>query len=200
MGTAAILDRDSLEEVLISSSSGIRQPLPRATGDDLPSLGAFDFARRIPDDLLVRTDRATMGASIEARVPFLDQDLVELVPSLPRQARAVLGISKVALRVIAWRWGVPWQTIAHRKIGFQIPLGRWFRGPLQPMWARILDDRAVPGLNYDFIGRLFDAHLRAEGHFEEILWRVAALELWHRQWIQGVSPDTLCSASSRGTG
>src|SRR6185436_20384370 len=95
---------------------------PRASGTGLDELGAFDFSRRIPDDLLVRTDRATMGSSIEARVPFLDHELVELAFRLPRSAKALPGMSKIALRLVARRWGVPMQTVTHRKIGFQVPL------------------------------------------------------------------------------
>jgi asparagine synthase (glutamine-hydrolysing) len=159
--------------------------LPRATGSGLAGLGAFDFVRRIPDDLLVRTDRATMGASVEARVPFLDHDLVDLSYRLPAAARAIPGVSKVVLRRLAHRWGVPYQTILHRKIGFQLPIGAWFRGPLRQLWTTILKERLVPGINYGFVAELFEAHERGRGHFEEPLWRIAALELWFRRWITG---------------
>ncbi len=185
MGTAAVLDSTGLGELLPGTPAAEWEQLPRARGSDLAALGAFDFERRIPDDLLVRTDRATMGASIEARVPFLDQDLVALMPGLPEKARAVPGVSKVALRIVARRWGVPNETITHRKIGFQLPLGDWFRGPLRPMWARILEQRVIPGLGYERVASILEAHQQGKGRFEEVLWRVAALELWHRRWIQG---------------
>src|SRR3989442_9013812 len=51
----------------------------------------------------------------------------------PPAARALPGVSKVVLRRLAHRWGVPPQTILHRKIGFQLPIGAWFRGPLRPL-------------------------------------------------------------------
>src|SRR6185436_6440707 len=142
-----------------------------------------DFARRIPDDLLVRTDRATMGSSIEARVPFLDHELVELAFRLPRSAKALPGMSKIALRLVARRWGVPMQTVTHRKIGFQVPLDRWFRRELHPLWRRVLSERVVPGLDYEYVSDVFGAHLRGDGNFDEMLWRVSALELWYRRWI-----------------
>ena len=179
MGTAAIWGAPEIDRLV---AGGVTRP-PRAAGTALRELGAFDFVRRIPDDLLVRTDRATMGSSIEARVPFLDHELVELVQRVPNALRAVAGFSKIALRLVALRWGVPMQTVAHRKIGFQLPLAQWFRADLRSLWERALRERLVPQLNYDYVSQIFDRHARGEGDFEEMLWRVAALELWYRRWI-----------------
>lgn len=156
----------------------------RATGHRLDDLCRFDFTARIADDLLVRTDRATMGASIEARVPFLDHDLIALVNRLPSASRMLLGVSKTAPRLLARRWGVPVQTIVHRKIGFQLPLGAWFRGPLRRFWDQVLRERAIPGIRYEEVARLVDAHVATTGSNEEMLWRIAALEAWHRRWIR----------------
>jgi asparagine synthase (glutamine-hydrolysing) len=181
MGTAAVFGATELTQLLGAARS--HASLPRATGNGIAQLGAFDFVRRIPEDLLVRTDRATMGASVEARVPFLDHDLVELSCRLPGWARSVPGVSKIVLRRLAHRWGVPYQTILHRKIGFHLPIGAWFRGPLRRLWTTILTERVVPGINYEFVAQLMRAHERHEGHFEEPLWRIAALELWYRRWI-----------------
>lgn len=192
MGTAAVFGGAELKQLLRSTEN--LASLPRAVGNDVAQLGAFDFVRRIPDDLLVRTDRATMGASIEARVPFLDHDLVDLSYRLPAAARAIPGVSKVVLRRLARRWGVPYQTIVHRKIGFHLPIGAWFRGPLRPLWTTILRERMVPGLNYDYVAQLFGAHEQQRGHFEESLWRVAALELWYRRWV--VPQTTIAAATS----
>ena len=186
MGTAAVFGATELAQLLAPAARPTS--LPRAAGTDLAALGAFDFERRIPDDLLVRTDRATMGASVEARVPFLDHDLVDLSFRLPAAARAVPGVSKVVLRRLAHRWGVPHQTILHRKIGFQLPIGAWFRGPLRQLWTTILTERVVPGINYNFVAQLMQSHERRAGHFEEPLWRVAALELWYRRWILSAPP------------
>ena len=183
MGTAAVLGSAEVQR-LLGPVAGLVS-LPRAAGTRLAELGAFDFVRRIPDDLLVRTDRASMGASVEARVPFLDHELVELACRLPAAARAIPGVSKVVLRRLAHRWRVPHQTILHRKIGFQLPLGAWFRGPLRRSLAAVLAERVVPGLNYAVVAQLVDAHERGHGGFEEVLWRITALELWYRRWIIG---------------
>jgi len=195
MGTAAVFGATELRQLLAPLGSGAAPP--RAVGTDLAALGAFDFVRRIPDDLLVRTDRATMGASVEARVPFLDHDLVDLTCRLPAAARAVPGVSKVVLRRLAHRWGLPYQTILHRKIGFQLPIGAWFRGPLRRLWTSILTERVVPGVNYGYVAQLLQAHERHRGHLEEALWRVAALELWYRRWVIGETPIAGADPSAR---
>ncbi len=183
LGTAALLGEVELGLLL----PGFHQPMPRAKGHDLADLCAFDFVTRIPEDLMVRTDRATMGASVEARVPFLDHDLVETTFALPHALRATPGASKVLLRSLARRWGVPRETIAHRKIGFQLPIGDWFRQELRPLWNHIFDERVIPGIDYDHVRRILALHERGLGHFEELLWRVAALELWYRRWVCGDS-------------
>lgn len=188
MGAAGLLGADELPALLehpdIASAAALR-----ASGPGLDALCRFDFTTRIPDDLLVRTDRATMGASIEARVPFLDHDLIALVNRMPGVSRMLPGVSKTALRVLARRWKVPVQTIVHRKIGFQIPIAAWFRGPMRPFWHRVLDERAVPGLRYDEVTRLVEQHQSGTADHAELLWRVAALESWHRRWIRGERSD-----------
>lgn len=180
LGTAALLDLDALGELVPAAGQA---ELPRAASTAFADLGAFDFARRIPDDLLVRTDRATMGGSIEARVPFLDHDLVELVSRLPNSSRTLPGISKVVLRQLAVRWGIPWSTITHRKIGFNIPIGTWFRGPLRDVWQVVLTRRAITGLDYETVARYVAAHLSGDAGHDELLWRILALEAWHAQWV-----------------
>ena len=194
MGTAAIWGARDIAR-LVGSSGG--HP-PRARGTALRALGAFDFVRRIPDDLLVRTDRATMGSSIEARVPFLDHELVELVQRVPNALRAIAGFSKIALRIVALRWGVPRQTVVHRKIGFQLPLAQWFRAELHSFSERMVRERLVPGLNYEMVSSLVTAHARGAGDFEEMLWRLTALELWYRRWIADATVNNLtCETAHR---
>jgi asparagine synthase (glutamine-hydrolysing) len=185
LGTAALAGDQDLMALFNPGVWDAAHAPPRAAGNSFADIGAFDLATRLPDDLLVRTDRATMGASIEARVPFLDHDVVEMVLRLPQGLRARMGVSKVLPRMLACRWRVPAATILHRKIGFQLPLGAWIRGPLSGFWQGVFDQRVVPGLNYEQVRRLHEAHARGVGQFEEILWRVAALEYWYRHHITG---------------
>ena len=184
MGTAAVLGASELAMLLPAAAKELRQ-LPTCDARSFGALGAFDFQRRIPDDLLVRTDRATMGASVEARVPFLDHDLVELAATLPARHRSLPGVSKVLLRRLARRWGVPTTTLLHRKIGFQLPIGEWFRGPLRETLNDAIRRRAIAGINYDYVRDVAAAHMGGRASYEEVLWRVLTLEAWHARWIEG---------------
>lgn len=183
LGAASLGDEPELTSVLDPALVGPYRA-PRASGDSLAAICRFDLGPRLADDLLLRTDRATMGASIECRVPFLDHEFVETVVGLPDRWRAVPGMSKIALRLLGRRWGLPWRTLLHRKIGFQLPLGEWFRGALHPRWRAILGERAIPGLNYQGIAGMYDRHLRRRGDHAELLWRVFALECWFRRWVR----------------
>jgi hypothetical protein len=98
---------------------------------------------------------------------------------------------------LAHRWGVPYQTIIHRKIGFQLPIGAWFRGPLRGLWTTVLRERAVPGIHYPLVARFVDAHQRGAAQFDELLWRLAALELWYRRWVGGVETGSLFPGRDR---
>jgi asparagine synthase (glutamine-hydrolysing) len=184
LGVAALGDESEIGHILDPRLLGPNTFL-RARGSSLAELCRFDLGPRISDDLLVRTDRATMGASIEARVPFLDHEFVEMVLGLPDRWRAMPGVGKIALRMLGKRWGLPARTLLHRKIGFQIPLGAWFRGALRPQWEMILAERAIPALRYDGVAALLRAHDRGAGDHAELLWRVFALERWYRRWIRG---------------
>ena len=183
MGTTALLDPAGLSELLHPMSLH-NIAIARSRGRSLADLCAFDFSTRIPDDLMVRTDRATMGASIEARVPFLDHRVVEFAFRAPPALRALPGFSKILPRLLARRWNVPMHTILHRKIGFQLPIARWFRNELTAMWDMILAERLIDVMNYEHLSRLVELHRRRDADFGELLWRVAALELWYRRWIE----------------
>ena len=187
LGVAALGDEPELARILDPGLLGPNTFL-RARGSSLSDLCRFDMGPRISDDLLVRTDRATMGASIEARVPFLDHEFVETVLALPDRWRAMPGMGKIALRLLGKRWGLPTSTLIHRKIGFQLPLGAWFRGALRAQWDTILAERAILPLRYDGIAALLQAHDRGAGDHAELLWRIFALERWHRRWIRGEAP------------
>lgn len=184
LGTAALMGTPELVALLGADLQPALENLPRCDRRSLAALGVFDFRRRIPDDLLVRTDRATMGASVEARVPFLDHDLVEFTSRLPAHHRSLPGVSKVLLRRLAHRWGVPAATVLHRKIGFQLPIGAWFRGPLQPAIKTVLERRSIKGINYEYVAGIAEAHLRRRGSYEEFLWRTLTLEAWNARWIE----------------
>src|SRR2546428_5954186 len=88
-----------------------------------------DLATWLPDDLLMKVDRMTMAASLEARVPYLDHPLVELVSSIPATLKIRNGVRKAVLKAAVADLGPP-AILQRRKMGVEMLLASWFPGPL----------------------------------------------------------------------
>lgn len=156
---------------LPTSKSRLLDPLSRAI--------FFDLTSYLPDDLNVKMDHATMAFGLEARAPFLDQDVVALALGLPLKERVNHGKTKVALRR-ALRGVVPEAVLRAKKRGFQVPLGAWFRGSLSVYWRdRCLDPRG-PLARYvrlEAAEALFQENERGTDHGNR-LWMLLSLSLW----------------------
>jgi len=155
----------------------------------------FDYRAYLPDDVLVKVDRASMASSIEVRSPFLDYRVVEWAC---RQApdQLVDGASgKRPLRRLARRW-LPQHVAEARKQGFGVPLDAWLREPSAraSMRERLLDpDGSRPELwDRNGVARLLDLHDRQVGRdFGDYLWRLLVLDAWSREYLQPVTAATV---------
>jgi asparagine synthase (glutamine-hydrolysing) len=151
---------------------------------DLRRILYFDQASWLPDNLLERTDRMTMAASIEARVPFLDHELVAFVSSLPDRFR-VRGLrSKWILRE-AGRQLLPAAILKRPKVGFRVPVNEWFRGDMREFLLGHLQGAAsMTRAYYDgkALDRTLSEHLDGRQNHEKLLWTLLNLEIWHRQY------------------
>src|SRR5438094_283723 len=137
--------------------------------DPLNRVMWFDFLTYLPDDLLVKVDRATMLASVEARAPYLDREVMELV--LPGPARSkVRGLITKAILKEAARGLVPREVINRRKRGLSVPVAAWLNTSLAPLADRLLD---TPLLAEHRTGRC--NHARR-------LWPQLMLALWSERW------------------
>lgn len=135
--------------------------------------------------ILNRQDKMSMGASVEARVPFLDYRLVEFANSLPDRVRA-RGISgKTLVKKVAERY-LPREVVHRRKSGFGVPLARWFRenNGLGQLTRDVLDDhRKDEFLDIAHVARLFNQHQKGEADHAEILWTALNFLLWKKRFM-----------------
>lgn len=141
---------------------------------------AVDALTYLPDDVLVKVDRASMAVSLEARVPLLDPDLIAFAARLPLSMRVVDGAGKWALRQLLLRRH-PAELVERPKSGFGVPIAPWLRGPLRSWAEDLLDpvELARDGLlDPAPIRRVWDDHLagRRDGSYE--LWDVLMLQGW----------------------
>jgi asparagine synthase (glutamine-hydrolysing) len=159
--------------------------------DSCPSSGALDrflycdIHSRLVDDILVKGDRMSMGASIEARVPFLDHKLVEFAARLPQHLKVSALRSKIVLKRLAERY-LPRETIYRRKVGFTVPLTRWFAGPWRGLIHDVLlSDRCLDRGYYDaeVVRGIVDDHIGGRVDREQGIWLMLALEIWHRLFV-----------------
>ena len=138
-------------------------------GDPLNRVMWFDFLTYLPDDLLVKVDRATMLASVEARAPYLDREVMELV--LPGSVRSkVRGLSTKVILKEAARGLVPGEVIHRRKRGLSVPVARWLNTGLAPLADRLLD---TP---------LLAEHRTGRRNHARRLWPQLMLALWSERW------------------
>ena len=144
-----------------------------------------DLATWLPDDLLTKVDRMTMAASIEARVPYLDHPFVEMVADIPAALKFKNGVAKAVLRS-AMAELLPREILTRRKMGFEMPLALWIRGPLRDFMKETLRQEGPPGLfNQEAVDRYLDDHLRMKQDRSRQLWSIALVKLWCRAVASG---------------
>jgi asparagine synthase (glutamine-hydrolysing) len=178
----------------LAGSMGAPRAASALIGDpptnDIAGLQQLDAKTYLPDDLLVKADRASMATSLELRSPLLDHEVLELGVSLPDSLRLEGRRGKVALRR-AFADLIPPELASRRKTGFGIPLGAWFRGPLRELAGDTLLDtraRARGHLRPNVIERLLSEHVRGEHDHGHRLWCLLVLELWQRSWLEAAVP------------
>jgi len=140
----------------------------------------LDMVTYLPDDILVKLDRASMAASLEARTPFLDHRVVEFAWSLPFQLKIRRRNGKWVLRQVLSKY-VPARLVERPKSGFAVPLHDWLRGPLRDWAESLLDERRlrIEGfLNPVPIQQQWKEHLLGRRNWQNQLWGVLMFESW----------------------
>lgn len=148
--------------------------------DPVARMMVLDGLTYLPDDILVKVDRASMAVSLETRAPFLDRDVMEFAWRLPMSMKLRDGKGKWILRQLLDRH-VPRALIERPKMGFGIPLDQWLRGPLREWAGDLLAEDRLRREGYlrpEAITPVWQAHLRGEASFGYRLWSVLMFQAW----------------------
>lgn len=143
----------------------------------------LDALTYLPDDILVKLDRATMACSLEARVPFLDHRLVELAAAMPAGLNLAGGGKAVLKALLAER--LPRACFERPKMGFAVPLAEWLRGDLREWAEALLSDSRLSReglIDAAQVQRAWREHLGGQRNWQYALWPVLMTEAWWRRW------------------
>jgi asparagine synthase (glutamine-hydrolysing) len=137
-------------------------------------------------ELLMKQDQMSMAASIESRVPFLDNEMMEFATRLPVEMKLRGTTTKYVLRA-AMKGVLPNEILTRKKMGFPVPIGAWFRGAYRNIISEyVLSERALRRgvFNADYIRQLVARHQAGENHAER-LWALVNFEIWQRRFFDG---------------
>jgi len=181
-GARALLGSEALDAVGEHDPRDLYRELwERPSGaDDLYRAQYVDMRTWLPEDVLVKTDRASMAVSLEVRVPLLDHRLVERFAATPsaHKMRGMRG-KRALRRVLSER--LPKPVLSGKKRGFETPVGAWLRGPLRGEMEEGLRSLPAAWFRPEAVSRCVGEHLSGESDHGRLLWSLLVLERWRRR-------------------
>ena len=152
----------------------------------LSRLMRVDQKTYLPDAMLTKVDRASMAVSLEVRVPLLDHRVVEYTSGLPDCLKYRNGKGKYLLRKLLARY-VPERLFERPKMGFGVPIDKWFRGELKELLLDYLSTERLrkeglfePGL----VDKKIEEHLSGKVNHQYPLWALLMWEMWRDRWLE----------------
>jgi asparagine synthase (glutamine-hydrolysing) len=161
--------------------------------DLLDQLLGVDTMSYLPDDLLVKVDRATMAHGLEARSPLLDHRLVEFCAALPVEYKMRGGEAKYLLKAVM-KDKLPASILRRPKMGFGVPIDEWFRGKCRTMVEDILlSSRSLQRGYFEpgKIRRLVTEQQQGRASYGSRVYALLMLELWHREYVDSMNGERL---------
>ena len=187
------LVKDAQEPVTAFTDTARALPLPHL----LQTMQYIDMGSYLPDDILVKVDRAAMSVSLESRVPLLDYRIVEFSWRVPPEMKLRDGQGKWLLRQVAYKY-VPRELLERPKKGFSVPVDSWICGPLRD-WAEALLDRIRlrdEGIfAAEAVHKIWSEHLARIRNHNSVLWAVLMYQAWQEAQVPKNDPgrDGVCS-------
>ncbi len=192
-GYVSAMETGAVEALLAEPSNGadtLDEAFARFTdGDGVNRMMQLDLVTQMPDDLLMLTDKMSMAASLECRVPLLDERMVELGMSMPGEqkirGRELKSIMKRALEPM-----LPKNILYRKKRGFGAPMGAWFKHELKPMMEHLLSADTIErrGLfKPSVVASMIEEHTSSQADRTDELMALINLEIWSRMYLDGRS-------------
>lgn len=153
--------------------------------DDLSLMMFYDLKSYLPDDILVKVDRATMSVALEGREPFLDHKIIEFTSNLPYTFKYRNGVSKYILRKILAKH-IPNDLIDRPKMGFGVPIYEWFKSELKELYKEYLGEEKVKKigvLNPEYVKGSLNGYFENRGVNHNKLWFIFCFQLWAEKWM-----------------
>lgn len=178
--------QDSLNTINVSSADHILKLFDKA--GDRGSLNRslyVDMKSYLVDNILTKVDRMSMAVSLEARVPFLDPDVVDLAFQVPESFKTDANTTKIILKKVAAKH-VPKECIYRPKEGFSIPIKNWLNNEFKPLMDDILSDQNIKAdgiFEPKMINRLKEEHRSGKENHSHILWGLMVFHDWKKRWL-----------------
>ena len=196
---AELLKFNKRQELYQQMISHWNQPIVLSANESVPTFGIenpwsssdnfieelmfLDMMTYLPDDILTKVDRASMGVGLEVRVPLLDHRVVEFAWSLPLSFKLQGKTGKAILRQVLKKY-LPTEMFDRPKMGFAVPIGDWLRGPLRE-WAEDLIDanrlHQEGYLNVQAVHQVWKDHQKGIGNWQYYLWNVLMFQSWLKE-------------------
>lgn len=183
-----LFSNDSLKEIVTPPAHHIFNLFDRAgeRGDLNKSL-YVDVKSYLVDNILTKVDRMSMAVSLEARVPYLDPDLVSLAFQVPEKFKVTSKDTKIILKKLASKY-VPEECVYRPKEGFSIPIKNWLSSEFRPLMEDLLDKDKIKNegiFNFTTIDKLKQEHLNGTANHSHILWSMIVFQDWKKRWLEG---------------
>ncbi len=163
--------------------------IPNSLTSPMEKMMYLDTLHYLPDDILAKVDRASMGVSLESRIPLLDPRLIQFAWSLPLHFKLREGTGKWLLKQLLYKY-VPRQLVERPKMGFSVPIDLWLKGPLRDWAESLLDTKTLQNDGFfssKNVLQNWDLYLKGKRGRQPLLWSVLMFQSWHQNQV-GTGP------------